>query len=167
MSEMTRKVPENFHALYDRPARAARGVTVVASEPAHAAVARMANDVSDLAIEFDEATHNPVQVTTRQAAGRLSARVADSPETAARQFVRDRADLWRLNDQDLGTLEVVSVSKQGLPTVRMLQRVDGVEVFQSACGPRRRPTPGLPCRFRSTRSTATTSRSFGMACRRC
>ena len=64
-------------------------------------------------------------------AGRLSAQPMATPEAAARQFVKERADLWQLNDQDVATVEVVSVSTQGLPTVRMIQKVDGVEVFQS------------------------------------
>ena len=34
--------------------------------------------------------------------GRLSAQPADSPEAAARQFVSERADLWQLNNQDVG-----------------------------------------------------------------
>jgi extracellular elastinolytic metalloproteinase len=136
------KVPGNFNALYDNPTRAARGVVPGAPQAARAAVGRMANDVPGLTVEYDEATQNPVQVTAvGQAAqgaaqgvvpaARLSMRPAASPETAARQFVQDRADLWHLDNQDVGTVNVESVSTQGLPTVRMLQRVDGVEVFQS------------------------------------
>jgi extracellular elastinolytic metalloproteinase len=132
------KVPGNFNALYDNPARAARGVVSAGLQAAHPAVGRMANDVPGLTVEYDEATQNPVQVTAvGQAApgllpaARLSTRAAVSPETAARQFVQDRADLWHLDDEDVGTVKVESVSTQGLPTVRMLQRVDGVEVFQS------------------------------------
>jgi extracellular elastinolytic metalloproteinase len=131
MAETKQKVPENFHALYDPATRAARGAALAVAEPARTAVARMADQVPDLAVEYDEATQNPVQVTTRQVAARLSARTAESPEIAARQFIQDRADLWRLDNQDVGTVDVVSVSRQGLPTVRMIQRVDGVEVFQS------------------------------------
>src|SRR5437763_11550019 len=125
------KVPGNFHALYDRAARAARGVETAAPPAESAAVARMAAEVPALAAHLDEATHNPVQVTTNQVTQRLSTRAAASPEAAARQFGEDRADLWQLNDQDVGTVEVVSVSTSGLPTVRLVQKVDGVEVFQS------------------------------------
>lgn len=131
MAEAKQRAPENFNALYDPAARAARGAATVAARAAHPAVARLADQVSDLAVDLDEATHNPVQVSIRRPAGRLSVQAADSPEDAARQFVHDRADLWQLGEQDLGTVEVVSVSKQGLPTVRMRQRVGGVEVFQS------------------------------------
>ncbi|HEU0147888.1 MAG TPA: M36 family metallopeptidase [Bradyrhizobium sp.] len=92
----------------------------------------MASEVPGLAVHLDEATQNPVQVTsTDEAAARLSTRSATSPEEAAQQFVRDRADLWQLDDQDVGTVDVVSVTSRGLPTVRMVQKVDGVEVFQS------------------------------------
>src|SRR5438477_6981296 len=82
-------------------------------------------------MHVDEATHNPVQLTAAPTAARVSTRAADTPEAAARQFVRDRADLWQLNDQDLATVDVVSVTTRGLPTVRMVQKIDGVEVFQS------------------------------------
>lgn len=126
------KVPENFHALYNRAARAARGVAAPTVAGEHPGLARMASEVSGLAVHLDEATQNPVQVTsTDEAAARLSTRSAASPEEAAQQFVRDRADLWQLDDQDVGTVDVVSVTNRGLPTVRMVQKVDGVEVFQS------------------------------------
>jgi extracellular elastinolytic metalloproteinase len=125
------KVPDNFNALYSRPARAARGVAAAAPPTERAAVARMTAAVPDLAVDYDEATQNPVRVSSRRSDGRLSAHPASSPEAAARQFVSERADLWQLNEQDVGTVEVMSVSTQGLPTVRMIQRVDGVEVFQS------------------------------------
>jgi extracellular elastinolytic metalloproteinase len=65
---------------------------------------------------------NPIQVTTNQATARLSTRTAASPEAAARQFIQDRAELWQLNDQDVGTVGVVSVSTSGLPTVRVATR---------------------------------------------
>jgi hypothetical protein len=136
------KVPGNFNALYDNPSRAARGVVPAAPSLARAAIARMTDEIPGLTVEYDEATQNPVQVTAvgqasqqpalaGQAAPRLSMRAAASPEAAARQFVQDRADLWHLDNQDVGTVGVESVSTQGLPTVRMLQRVNGVEVFQS------------------------------------
>ena len=133
MAEQSPKVPENFHALYDRAARESRGVTVRSAGAPRAAVTRMTAEVPNLEVHFDEATHNPVQVVVTGAvrARGLSKRAAPSPETAARQFVQDRADLWQLDDRDVGTVDVVSVSTTGLPTVKMLQKVDGVEVFQS------------------------------------
>src|SRR5436309_3008958 len=102
MASAPQKVPENFHALYDRAARAARGVTMAAAPAERPAVARMAADVPSLAVHLDEATNNPVQVTTDRTAGRLSTRAATSPEVAARQFVQDRADLWQLDNRDVG-----------------------------------------------------------------
>src|SRR5262245_54535131 len=94
------KVPENFHALYDHAARAAGGVEPTAAPKESPAVARMAAEVPSLAVHLDEATQNPVQVMASEAAGRLSTRAAASPEVAARQFVKDNADLWQLNSQD-------------------------------------------------------------------
>src|SRR5262249_16639170 len=110
---------------------AARGVALTATPKESPAVARMAAKVPSLAVHLDEATQNPVQVTASDVAGRISTRAAASPEVAARQFVKDNADLWQLNNQDVDPLNVVSVTTQGLPIVRMVQKVGGVEVFQS------------------------------------
>lgn len=129
MAEM--KVPENFNALYSRGARAARGLALAVPSAERAAVARLNSAVPDVKLDYDDATQNPVRVSTGRPEGRLSAQPAESPQAGVRQFVDERADLWQLSDQDIGTVEVVAVSSQGLPTVRMIQKVDGVEVFQS------------------------------------
>lgn len=114
------KVPSNFNALYSRAARAARGVAAAAAPAERSAVARLTNSVPDVAVDYDDATQNPVRVSAPGTASRLSAQPAASPEEAARTFVKDRADLWQLNNQDVDTVEVMSVSSQGLPTVRMI-----------------------------------------------
>jgi hypothetical protein len=57
-------------------------------------------------------------------------RGVEEQEAAVQQFVRSRSDLWNLSDADTRTLEVHSVSRQGLPMVHLVQRIDGVEVFQ-------------------------------------
>lgn len=130
------QVPGDFNALYDHATRVARGGAPTALRAAQPGIVRITNDVPGLSVHLDEATQNPVQVTVAQgsqgqAAARLSIRTAASPEAAARQFIEDRADLWQLNNDDMATVNVVSVSSGGLPTVKMLQKVDGVEVFQS------------------------------------
>jgi Zn-dependent metalloprotease len=86
-------------------------------------------DSPDFAVHLDEATQMPVSIQPRTAGKSISAR-AESPEAAVQQFVRSRADLWNLSDVDTNTVEVQSVSRQGLPTVQLIQRIDGVEVFQ-------------------------------------
>lgn len=123
-------VPADFNALYSRAAKHARGVPLAPALEAHPAVTRMAGTMPDLAVDYDDATQNPVRVGVVRPEGRLS-RAAATPETAARAFLAEHADLWQLSDRDLGTVEVVSVSTKGLPSVRMIQKVDGVEVFQS------------------------------------
>ena len=87
------KVPENFNALYSRAARAARGVAVAAAPADRPAVSRMAGDVPDLTVDYDEATQNPVRVSSLEPTGRLSAQPMATPEAAARQFVKERADV--------------------------------------------------------------------------
>jgi extracellular elastinolytic metalloproteinase len=130
MAISDKKVPENFHALYEPAARAARGV--LAATPAgggHRGVERLNQDIDDVKVHLDEATQMPVSIQVRNPGQGLSA-AAESPEAAAQGFARSRADLWNLSDADVDTLEVSSVSRQGLPTVRLVQRIDGVEVFQ-------------------------------------
>ena len=117
--------------MYSRGARAARGIAVEAAPAGRAAVERLTGAVPEVDIDYDEATQNPVRIGVQEPARRLSAESRSSPEVAAREFVRERADLWQLSDPDVDTVEVVSMSTQGLTTVRMLQKVDGVEVFQS------------------------------------
>ncbi|MEQ1910602.1 MAG: M36 family metallopeptidase [Vicinamibacterales bacterium] len=130
MALSDKKVPDNFHALYDPAARAARGLVATrAAGVQHRGVERLAADVPDVIVHLDEATQMPVSIQT-QTSGRRMSGLAASPEDAAHQFVRSRADLWNLSDADSNTLEAVSVSRQGLPTVRLMQRMDGVEVFQ-------------------------------------
>lgn len=114
------KVPENFNALYSHAAKAARGIPRAAAPAQRPAVARLADAVPEVTVDYDEATENPVRISARRPDGRLSEHPSDSPEAAARQFVSERADLWQLTPQDIGTVEVVSVSSQGLPTVRMI-----------------------------------------------
>jgi hypothetical protein len=83
-------------------------------------------------VHYDDVTQVPVQVTTRAPATRLSAAPrAASPNEAALAWIKQWGDLWKLNDADAGTVEVVATSKTGMPTVRLIQRVNGKEVFNS------------------------------------
>ena len=129
---MAKEVPEDFHALYDQGFRAARGIQPKATPQAETAGhTRLSADVPDLVVEYDEATQLPNRVISRQPAARLSRSRGGSPEDAVTQFVQDRADLWDLTPQDAATVEVVSVSRKGLNTVNLIQRVEGKEVFNS------------------------------------
>jgi extracellular elastinolytic metalloproteinase len=162
-------VPANFHALYDRGFRAARGLPPAPPPAARAASAsrrRMARTVPDLEIHYDETTQLPNMIVTKapaatltapaRAAVRRRAAAARTPESAAMQFIRSRGDLWQLSAADAETIEVVSVSEPEPPpsraaagrrgarraaaasfdisplkTVNLIQRVEGVEVFNS------------------------------------
>jgi hypothetical protein len=129
---MAKEVPANFHALYDRGFRAARGIQPKATPQAGTVGHnRLSADVPDLVVEYDEATQLPNRVVSRQPAARLSRSRGGSPEDAVTQFVQDRRDLWDLTPQDAATVEVVSVSRKGLNTVNLIQRIEGKEVFNS------------------------------------
>ena len=127
-----KKIPEDFHALYDRGFRAARGtLPEVSARLETAGSDRLSEDVSDLVVDYDEATRLPNFVASREPAARLSTAPADSPEDAVVQFIQDRGDLWNLTPEDASTVDVVSVSRKGLNTVNVIQRVEGKEVFNS------------------------------------
>jgi extracellular elastinolytic metalloproteinase len=151
--------PEDFHALYDRGFRAARGIAPTTTEAETTGHRRLADEVKDVEVHYDEATHLPNLVVTKQATTRLSGRAPGTAEGAVTEFIRSRGDLWNLSDDDVNTIEVVSVSRPGtevvagagptrgrartrsqpestfnignLKTVNLIQRVEGKEVFNS------------------------------------
>ncbi len=152
-------LPEDFHALYDRGFRSARGVEFPTEPRVSQSEAELRASVQDVDVQYDQATQLPNMVLSKQPTSRLSARTADTPEDAVREFINNRSDLWRLSPDDAETIEVVSVSqpkretrkasKKGpaaalqpgeeddtfdignLKTVNMVQRIEGKEVFNS------------------------------------
>ena len=125
------RVPEDFHALYDRGFRAARGTLPEALARSETAEhTRLSEDVPDLVVDYDEATRLPNLIASREPAARLSS-PKGSPEDASVQFIQDRKGLWNLTPEDAATVEVVSVSRRGLNAVNLIQRVEGKEVFNS------------------------------------
>src|SRR3954451_6429054 len=128
----TRDLPQDFHALYDRGARRARGTALTASElPETAGHGRLGADVGGLQVDYDEATGLPNRVAGRSPSARLSARSEGSAEDAVERFVAERADLWGLSSQDVEGIEIASVSGSRLRTAHLVQRANGVEVFNS------------------------------------
>jgi hypothetical protein len=151
--------PEDFHALYDRGFRAARGIAAAATPGETAGHRRLADEVKDVDVHYDAATQLPNLVVTKRATSRLSRRAPGTAEGAVTEFIRSRGDLWNLSDDDVNSIEVVSVSKPkgeaeasarpartragakaqpkssfntgNLRTVNLIQRVEGKEVFNS------------------------------------
>jgi extracellular elastinolytic metalloproteinase len=105
--------PEDFHALYDRGFRAARGIAPAAAPAETAGYRRLADEVKDVDVHYDSATQLPNLVFTKRATTRLSRRAPGTPEGAVTEFIRRRGDLWNLSGDDLNTIEVVSVSRPG------------------------------------------------------
>ena len=85
----------------------------------------------DLIISYDEATQLPNRSARQRPTARLSAPIAGPPEQAVTQFIRARGDLWNLTPEDVATIDVLAVSRRGLHTVRLIQRIEGKEVFNS------------------------------------
>jgi hypothetical protein len=126
-----KKVPSDYHTLYDAGARRLRGAPMAAAAAAPSgAERRLAEAVPTLSVEYDAATQRPNLLASRRPGAALSAPAADAAQ-AVQRFIAERRDLWGLSDADAATVDVVSVSRRGLPSVRLIQRVNGVEVFNS------------------------------------
>jgi len=150
--------PENFHALYDRGFRSARGLELPSEPTITAGLSKMKDAVQDLDVHYDQATQLPNLIVTKRPTARLSARAAGTPEGVVTEFIHSRGDLWKLSAADANTIEVVSVSRPksepeeasaskrsgkgtrarsesfnvgNLRTVNMIQRIEGKEVFNS------------------------------------
>ncbi|MET0625330.1 MAG: M36 family metallopeptidase [Pyrinomonadaceae bacterium] len=113
-------IPGNFHALYDRGFREARGAMPASTTPTETEGHRQLDkEVEGLGVHYDQATQLPKLVTvTPKRTGRsatLSTRgaaaAASTPEGAVTQFIEQRGDLWNLTPEDAATIEVVSVSQ--------------------------------------------------------
>lgn len=132
MADLERKVPEDYHALYDVGARRLRGTPMAAAaSPESEGHKQLATAVPELAVTYDEATQLPNLVSSRRPGVALSEPSEAAPEAAVARFIADKRDLWGLSEDDVAAVEVVSVSRKGLPSVRLIQRVDGLEVFNS------------------------------------
>jgi extracellular elastinolytic metalloproteinase len=127
-----RALPPDFHALYDTGARRARGTELPTGAAGETAGhGRLAAEVEDLQVDYDEATGLPNRVAGLSPATRLSAEAGGSAEDAVGRFVAEHADLWGLSPQDAAGVEVASVSGSRLRTAHLVQRAGGVEVFNS------------------------------------
>ena len=122
------KVPSNFSALYDIGLRTRRGLLPSRRTSGDM---RLSDTIDDLQVEYDEATQMPVRVTSRSSARSLARTTSAEPEDAAREFIDAHRDLWNLSTPDLATVKVKSVSRKGIPTVRLVQQVNGTDVFNS------------------------------------
>jgi extracellular elastinolytic metalloproteinase len=125
-------IPDDYHALYDRGIQAARSAAEAAPEREAMTRSRerLADEIPELVVEEDETTQLPNRIVSRQPGIPLSDSSPDE-EVAVRRFLRSRGDLWNLTGADVDGVEVRSVSRTGLKTVRLVQRIDGVEVFDS------------------------------------
>ncbi len=120
----TRELPQDFHALYDAGARATRvGAPSPAEEPPPA--------TDGLQVDLDEATGLPNRVAGLTPSEGAGDRAGGSPEEAVGRFLTDHGALWRLSPQDAAGVTVESVSGARLRTAHLVQRADGVEVFNS------------------------------------
>ncbi|GAA1746333.1 M36 family metallopeptidase [Kocuria aegyptia] len=127
-----RALPEDFHALYDAGSRSARGTArtaaPTAASPGHR---RLDEQLGDLEVDYDQATALPNRIARRAPAAGLSGEPGTSPEQTVQRFVAEHGDLWQLSAADAQGVEIVSVSGRGLRTVQLVQRADGLEVFNS------------------------------------
>jgi extracellular elastinolytic metalloproteinase len=124
-------IPSNYHALYDRGIQAARSAQEAPTrEVTTQGRERLVAEIPGVVVDEDETTRLPNRISSHQPGTRLSP-PSESEGVAVRQFLQRRGDLWNLREEDAESVEVRSVSRAGLKTVRVVQRVEGVEVFDS------------------------------------
>jgi hypothetical protein len=129
---VTRELPQDFHALYDAGVRRVRGGATPAADPPDGEERlAAAADAGSLRVDRDEATGLPNRVAGVTPGARLASATGGSPEEAVGRFVGEHGDLWLLSPQDVEGVAVTSVSGTRLRTAHLVQRVDGVEVFNS------------------------------------
>ncbi|MCP4702262.1 MAG: hypothetical protein GY862_36195 [Gammaproteobacteria bacterium] len=131
MKNTDRQPLEDFHALYDNGALLSRGGSPPAPPVKSPGHQRLAANVPDVVIDYDDMIQVPVQVAVRQRGVRRAGRATVSPEQAALDWIKQYGDLWNLDADDAAAVEVVAVSRTGLLTVRLIQRVGDREVFNS------------------------------------
>jgi extracellular elastinolytic metalloproteinase len=132
MTDHEKNIPEDYHAMYDAGARRLRR-TLAAAAPveAEAAQRRLAQSIQSLAVEHDQATQLPNLIASRTPGVALNQPSAVEPDVAVTRFIKDQRELWGLSEEDAAAVEVVAVSRKGLRSVRLIQRLDGMEVFNS------------------------------------
>jgi hypothetical protein len=131
MAAPQKRYPEDFHALYDTGFKRARGFAAAPAPRETTGHKKLTAEVPGLLVDYDEGTQLPKRVSSQQPEARLSGPTPGTAEDAVRRFVSERKDLWNLSDRDAATVEVASVSRGGLNTVNLIQRIDGIEVFNS------------------------------------
>jgi hypothetical protein len=82
-------------------------------------------------VDLDEATGLPNRVAGLTQAAGPADRAGGSPEEAVGRFLSEHSGLWALSPQDAAGVAVESVSGARLRTAHLVQRADGVEVFNS------------------------------------
>lgn len=124
--------PGDFHALYDLSRQQNRSVELRSSIRPPLESLRLTGEEQPSMVHYDEATNRPKLIRFDLPEARFSLRGGGgSPEESAQRFFTERRDLWGLSEADAATITVTSVSSRGLRTVNLLQRINGVEVFNS------------------------------------
>ena len=120
------RVPTNYdirHDLFFEPA--------APSSSQVAAAGRLAAQVAGLERVFEDASALPRMVAATGSGARLTKGRRSEPVEAAREFLADQRELYRLAHADVRNLQLVYVSKPagGATTVRLGQRIKGIPVF--------------------------------------
>jgi len=126
----TNQIPQNFHALYDASERAFRGRSFARSSATDSE--RPESTPPGLSVDFDEATNLPNRVLVTDKSAQHTRQQASSPEESVEKFIATNAELWNLSDEDVASsVDIQSVSGNRMRTVQLVQKVDGIEVFNS------------------------------------
>ncbi len=120
------EIPANFHARYNQNFRNSYNI--------QRAIAKKLDPRMDekwIKVHLDIATLRPRLISIQKADVRLDLPSIDLPREDGIRLIKELKGLWDLSDTDMENIKVKSVSSKGLNVTRLIQRINGVDVFGS------------------------------------
>ncbi len=119
-------IPENFHARYDQHFRDSYNIQTAISKKLDSRI-----DKRWIKVHLDIATLRPRLISFQRAGVKSMLPLIDLPREDGIRLIKELKGLWDLTDTDIENIKVKSVSRKGLNVTRLIQRINGVDVFGS------------------------------------
>ena len=119
------EIPENFHACYNQHFRDAHNMRKAIAKKLDPRI-----DKEWIKVHLDLATLRPRLISVQEAGAKLDLPSINLPEDCI-PAIKKLKDLWDLTDTDIENITMKSVSRKGLNVTRLIQRINGVDVFGS------------------------------------
>ncbi len=117
---------ENYHARYNQDFRDSHNIQAAISKKLDTRI-----DQEWIKVHLDPATLHPNLISVQKTGVKLDLPAIDSPEEDSILVIKKLKDLWELTETDIENSAVKSVSRKGLNVTRLIQRINGIDVFCS------------------------------------